>query len=287
MLLPVLYIILFRYVPMFGVQIAFKEFNVGQGIWASPWTGFDNFIRFFQSYQFSRVITNTIVLSFYSLIAGFPIPILFALCLNALRSLKFKKVAQMLTYIPHFISTVVLVSIVMQMLNPVMGIFGVIYSAIFNQTAPDLMSSPSSFAHIYVWSGIWQNVGWGTIIYMAALSNVDPELHEAAEIDGASRFKRCIHIDFPTILPTTVIMLILRSGHIMSVGFEKAFLMQNNLNLRASEVISTYVYKVGLVTGGGNFSYASAIGLFNSVINLMMIIFVNQVSRKVSETSLW
>ncbi len=287
MILPLVYVIMFRYVPMVGVQIAFKDFNVTQGIWGSPWTGFENFTRFFQSYQFTRVIANTILLSFYSLIAGFPMPIIFALCLNALRSQRFKKFSQMLTYIPHFISVVVLVSIVMQMLNPVLGVFGVVYTAIFNKTAPDLMAMPSAFPHVYVWSGIWQNMGWGTIIYMAALSNVDPELHEAAEIDGASRFRRCLHIDFPTILPTTVIMLILRSGNIMSVGFEKTFLMQNNLNLRSSEVISTYVYKVGLVTGGGNFSYASAIGLFNSVINLLMIVFVNQISKKVSETSLW
>lgn len=286
-LLPFIYLIMFKYVPMYGIQIAFKKFDPVKGIAGSPWVGFQNFTQFFTSYQFERVIKNTITLSFYSLISGFPMPVLLALCLNALRSAKYRKVVQMITYIPHFIAVVVMVSILRQVFNPVIGLFGILYQFLTGSTAPDLFGSAKAFAHLYVWSGVWQGMGWGTIVYIAALSNVDQELHEAAEIDGASRFKRVIHVDFPAIVPTIVIMLILRSGNIMSVGFEKAYLMQNNLNLNASEVISTYVYKVGLGAGNANFSYGAAIGLFNSVVNLMMITLVNYISNKVGETSLW
>lgn len=289
LLLPVIYIIVFAYVPMAGIQIAFKNFSARYGIWGSPWLGFDQFIKFFQSYMFSRVVINTLRLSVYSIVAGFPIPIIFALIVNSIRQQKFKKTLQTITYIPHFISTVVLVGMVLQILNPRIGLYGSLFSLLNNGASPsDLMGNVSTFPHIYIWSGVWQNFGWGSIIYVAALSGVSMDLHEAAEIDGASRFQRLIHIDFPSILPTVTIMLIMRTGQVMSIGFEKVYLMQNNLNLSASEIISTYVYKVGLSASGNmNFSYSTSIGLFNSVINLILILSVNYLAKKMSETSLW
>ena len=287
LLLPLIYILLFAYVPMTGLQLAFKKFSAPLGIWGSPWVGFDQFAKFFKSYMFNRVLTNTVRVSLYSLIAGFPIPILFALMLNSMRSYKYKKTIQLITYVPHFISMVVMVGMLLQMINPRIGIFGVIYTAVTGQEAPLLIGKPEAFSHLYVWSGIWQNLGWSSIIYIAALSGVDSELHEAAQIDGASRFQRVRFIDFPSILPTATIMLILNAGQIMNVGFEKVFLMQNNLNLRASEVISTYVYKVGLATSTQDFSYATAIGLFNSIINFVLIVFVNWASKRLSGNRLW
>ena len=289
LLLPIIYLILFKYVPMVGIQIAFKNFNARDGIWGSPWVGLKQFQNFFASYTFERVIGNTLRLSLYSILVGFPIPILFALILNSISQRKFKKTVQTVTYMPHFISVVVLVGIVLQILNPRIGLYGTLYSLLNNGASPpDPMGSATAFPHIYIWSGIWQNFGWGSIIYIAALSGVDMQLHEAAQIDGASRFQRVIHIDFPSILPTATIMLIMRTGHIMSIGFEKIYLMQNNLNLATSEIISTYVYKVGLSAGGNmNFSYSTAIDLFNSVVNLILIILVNYLAGKMSETSLW
>jgi len=273
---------------MLGAQIAFKNFNPSEGIWGSKWVGLANFSKFINSYMFSRVIKNTIVVSLYSLIAGFPIPIILALALNCLQNKKEKKVIQTILYMPHFVSVVVIVGMMTQMFNPVVGLYGHIYRIFFDGMPPDILSQPKAFPHLYVWSGIWQNMGWNSILYFAALSHVDPNLHESAMIDGASRFKRVIHVDIPAILPTIVIVFILNTGHIMNVGFEKAFLMQNNLNLVASEVISTYVYKVGLTgLGATNFSYATAIGLFNSVINLIILVIVNKIARKVGEISLW
>ena len=287
LLIPVGMLILFRYVPMYGVQIAFRKFQPRKGIWGSPWVGFAQFRKFFGSYMFSRVLTNTIKLSLYSLFASFPLPIILALMLNAMRNERHKKVIQTITYIPHFISTIVLVGMVLQVLNSRIGLYGTLYHKFTGSFPNDIFAVSTSFPHVYVWSGIWQNCGWSSIIYVAALSGVDQELHEAAQLDGASRFQRVIHIDFPTILPTMIIMLILSAGSIMSIGFEKVFLLQNNLNLSQSEVISTYTYKVGLVTDGGDFSYATAIGLFNSVVNMMMLIIVNTISRRLGDTSLW
>lgn len=289
MLLPVIvYFIIFKYIPMSGLAMAFKDFQIAKGIWDSPWVGLKNFKKFFQSYQFERVLWNTIKISIYSLAANFPLPIILALCLNALLNMKYKKFAQTLLYIPHFISTVVMVGMILQIFNIRVGLYGNIARLITGSTPTDILGSATTFPHLYVWSGVWQGMGWGSIIYIAALSNVDPALHEAAQIDGASRFQRCIHIDFPTILPTATILLIMNMGSVMGVGFEKVYLMQNPLNLRSSEVISTYVYKVSMAAGGGNdFSYGTAIGLFNSVVNLMLLIIVNAISRKVGETSLW
>ncbi|WP_223829447.1 ABC transporter permease [Paenibacillus arenilitoris] len=283
-LLPVAYLIIFKYVPMFGVQIAFKDFNVVQGIWGSDWVGMKHFTAFFESPNFWLTIRNTIGVSFYSLLAGFPIPILLALALNEVRTGKFKKSVQMVTYAPHFISTVVMVSIVMLMLTPHVGVVDRLF-AMFGAEMTNFMGVPEYFKSIYVWSGVWQEMGYASIVYIAALAGVDPALYEAARVDGASRWKKILHIDLPSLIPVTVIMLILSLGNIMGVGFEKIYLMQNPLNLSSSEVISTYVYKVGLV--GANFSFSSAVGLFNSVVNLILLVIVNFIARRVSENSLW
>lgn len=289
LLLPLAYLIVFKYIPMAGLQIAFRKYTPRQGLWDSQWVGWFQFNKFFGSYQFSRVLVNTLKLSFYSLLAGFPIPIIMALAMNSVRSTRYRSIIQNITYLPYFISTVVIVGILTQVFNTRVGMFSMLYRGITGASdVPDLLASASAFPHMYVWSGIWSETGWNTIIYMAALSAVDSQQHEAAVIDGASRFQRLIHVDFPAILPTITIMLILRCGQLMGIGFDKVYLMQNNLNLRASEVISTYVYKVGLSAEGGNdFSYATAIGFFNSVINLALLVCVNFISRKVSETSLW
>ena len=283
LLIPVAYILIFAYYPMLGIQIAFKKYSAVGGIWGSKWVGLANFQKFFKSYQFQRVLANTLRLSLYSLAFGFPVPILFALLANTVNSARYKKITQTIVNLPHFISVVVLVSMVNQVFGSRTGLYGL---ALTGSYPPDLFADANSFQHLYIWSGVWQNFGWNAIIYIAALTSVSPDLHEAAQIDGASRLQRVIHIDFPSILPTIVIMLILRVGQIMNIGFEKTFLMQNSLNLARSEVISTYVYKQGL-TGKTDFSYSTAINLFNSVINMVLITSVNWISRKVGETSLW
>lgn len=287
LLVPVIYILVFCYYPMTGIQLAFKKYDLNLGIWGSPWIGMDNFTKFFKSYYFKRVITNTIRLSLYSLIAGFPLPVIFALALNSMRNLKYKKFIQMVTYIPHFISIVVLVGMMLQIFNPRVGLIGVLWNAFGGTDAPDLFANENAFSHLYVWSGIWQSLGWNSIIYIAALSGVDSELHEAAQIDGASRFQRVLYVDFPVIVPTMIMLLILNAGSIMNVGFEKAYLMQNDLNLVKSEVISTYSYKVAFNSAIGDYGYSTAVGLFNSVINFFMLVVVNQISKKVSQQSLW
>jgi putative aldouronate transport system permease protein len=287
LLLPLAYLLIFRYYPMIGAQIAFRKFRASQGIWGSQWVGFANFIKFFRSYQFNRVLSNTLLLSMYQLIAGFPFPILFALLLNTVTVKSYKKVVQTITYLPYFISVVVLVGIMMQVFNPIVGFYGKMSLNLFGVYGKDLFGDAKYFPHLYVWSGVWQNMGWNSIIYLAALSTVSPELHEAGKIDGMNRFMRILYIDLPAILPTITVLLILNAGRIMSLGFEKVYLMQNSLNISRSEVISTYVYKVGLASGGGDFSYATAIGLFNSVVNLILIVAVNKVCRKTGGESLW
>jgi putative aldouronate transport system permease protein len=288
LLIPVIYIIVFSYIPMVGLQIAFRKFNYMGGIWGSPWVGFVNFRKFFHSDMFTRVIWNTLRISLYDIIAGFPFPIIFALCLNTIEHKRFKKFLQTVTYMPHFISVVVIVGMLMQIFHPLNGLYGIIAGAVTGSQAADLFGKPDAFPHLYVWSGIWQSFGWSSIIYVAALTSVPEELYEAARVDGASRFKMVLHVDIPALAPTITIMLILRLGSIMSLGFEKAWLMQNNLNLRTSELISTFVYKQGLAAGGPtDFSYAAAIGFFNSLINLALIILVNRLAKKLSETSLW
>jgi len=286
-LIPVAYIIIFRYIPMYGVQIAFRQFSFQKGIWGSPWVGLEQFRKYFTSPVFWQLLRNTLTLSLYSLFAVFPIPIVLALALNSITNAGYKKFIQMITYLPHFISVVVLVGMLYSLLNPRIGLYGVLFKTIAGTYPKDLLSNAKLFPHIFVWSGAWQNVGYNSIIFLAALSAVDPELHEAAMIDGASRFRRVLHIDLPAILPTIVILLILRCGSIMGVSYEKAFLMQNDLNRTTSQIISTYVYQVGLQSGTGNYSYAAAIGLFDSVVNLILLVLVNQISKRINDTSLW
>jgi putative aldouronate transport system permease protein len=289
LIIPIAYVIIFKYIPMAGIQLAFRKYSTLGGIWNSPWVGFANFKKFFNSYQFERIIVNTLRLSAYSIFAGFPVPIIFALMLNTVLHTRFKKAVQTITYMPHFISQVVLVGILMQLFNPTYGAFPSIIHALTGAAVGDIFASPIGTVHLYVWSGIWQGFGWGSIMYLAALTSVNPELHEAAEIDGASRFQRVVHIDFPSILPTITIMLILRMGSVMSIGFEKIFLMRNTLNLQMTEVISTYEYLrgIGSNTGGNDYSLSTTIGLFNSVINLILLATVNKLSSKLSDNSLW
>lgn len=285
-LVPLTYMIIFHYVPMYGVQIAFRNFVATKGFFASDWVGLKHFLRFFDSPLSGRIIVNTFVLSVYQLAAGFPIPILLALALNNTRQPRFKKTVQMVTYAPFFISTVVLVGMMFQFFSTKYGVVNHLISALGGDRIL-FMGRADLFRDMYVWSGVWQYAGWGTIIYLAALSTVDPELHEAAIIDGASRLRRMVSVDIPVILPTIIILLILDVGRIMTVGFEKVLLMQNATNLRASEIIQTYVYKIGLASSIPNFSYASAIGLFDSVINFILLVLVNRLARRITETSLW
>lgn len=286
LLLPLIWLVVFRYIPMYGVVIAFKDFNARLGILGSPWAGLKYFARYLDSFYFERTVFNTLGISFYQLFASFPIPIILALAMNSSMRRKFTKTVQFIVYMPYFISTVVMVGIVIEFLHPRVGIINTLLQTLGAQ-ARDYMAIPEYFKSIYVWSGVWQNAGWGTIIYLAALSSVDPELHEAATIDGASRFQRIVHIDFPGILPTATILLILNMGRLMQVGFEKVFLMQNALNLQSSEVVATYIYKVGLASDVPNFSYGAAVGLFLSVINLILIVSVNAVAKRIGQTSLW
>lgn len=275
---------IFAYIPIYGVQIAFKDFSARKGIWGSEWVGFEHFERFFNSPNFWELIWNTLSLSLYSLIAGFPIPIILALMLNSLRHKRYRKLVQTVTYAPNFISVVVMVGMILLFLSPRIGMVNNIIG-IFGIKPVNFMGEVNMWRHIYVWSGVWQTAGYGSIIYFAALSGISPELHEAATVDGATKLQRIWHIDIPGILPTATILLILSCGSILSVGFEKAFLMQNDLNLPVSEIISTYVYKMGLIRN--DMSFSSAIGLFNSVINAILLISVNAFSRKISDNSLW
>lgn len=277
-------IILFCYVPMYGIIIAFQDFDPIRGFSGSNWVGFDHFSRFFRSFQFSALLENTIGLSLYSIIAGFPCPIIFALMINETKNKRFSTFVQTVSYAPHFISTIVLVGMIMIFTSPRYGIINHIIT-LFGGKAIDFMAEPKWFKTLYVFSGIWQELGWNAIIYIAALSNVDTALHEAAKIDGASTLKRIIHIDLPGIMPIITIHLILSAGSVLGVGFEKAFLMQNTVNRSSSEVIATYVYKVGLL--GAEYSFSAAVGLFNSVVNFIVLVLVNQIAKKSSETSLW
>ncbi len=284
LLLPALiYVIIFNYAPLYGIQIAFKDYRTAKGILGSRWVGFRNFKDFFSSFYFWRLLRNTLSISVYSLIVGFPIPILLALIINELRG-KFKKFTQTILYAPHFISTVVLIGMIATMFSPSMGIVNTVLKAL-GLERHYFLADPIAFRHLYVWSGVWQNMGWSAIIYIAALSGVDPQLHEAASIDGATRLQRILHVNLPCILPTIIIMLIMSIGSIASVGYEKVYLLQNDLNIDVSEVISTYVYKRGIVQT--KYSFSTAVGLFNNVVNLVMLLIANTVSRKCSETSLF
>lgn len=284
LLIPMVWLIVFKYWPMYGVTIAFKKYKPLLGILDSPWVGFEYLVRFFQSYQFNRTVFNTVYLSMMSMIITFPIPIIFALLLNSVRSTRYKGVVENVTYMPHFISTVVMVGILRRIFDINTGMINNLVELIpgVNYTLNMFMGG-HNFRVLYILSGIWQSTGWGSIIYMAALSSVDPEQHEAATIDGASRLQRVLHVDIPAIIPTITVTLILRFGSVMGIGFDKAYLMQNDTNLVASEVIATYVYKAGLTsTANDAFSYATAIGLFNSGVNLFFVLLVNKIADKVN-----
>ena len=284
-LLPaVVFIGVFCYAPMYGVLMAFQDYSPGKGILGSPWVGLKWFRTFFELPRFWQIVKNTLVISLYQLVFSFPIPIILALILNYTPNQKLKKITQTATYAPHFISTVVLVGMMFVFFDPAAGIGTTILKG-FGMNNPQVLTDPASFPHLYVWSAIWQTTGWSSIIYIAALSGVSPELHEAAIADGASKLQRIIYIDIPMLIPTAVILLILNCGNIMNLGFEKVYLMQTAPNLSTSEVISTYVYKIGLQ--GQQYSYASAIGLFNNIINFTILILVNQIAGKTTENSLW
>ena len=285
LLIPtLLYLFIFNYIPMYGIQIAFRDFVSNKGILGSPWVGLKHFNCFFSSPQFASLLTNTVKLSLFSLLWGFPFPIILALMLNEVGSMRYKKLVQNITYVPYFISTVVLVSMINLFLSQQDGMLNQLI-ALLGGTKVDFLGKASYFRTIYIASGIWQGVGWSSIIYLAALSGVDIQLHEAAQIDGASRLQRIWHINVPCILPTATILFIMSCGQIMSVGYEKIYLMQNSLNMDVSEVISTYVYKTGLLNV--KYSYTTAIGLFNNVINVIILLVVNKIANKLSETSLF
>lgn len=278
LLLPAfVYLLIFRYGPMYGILMAFENFKPKQGILGSEWVGLEHFVRFFNYPEFWTLIKNTLAISLYSL-CTFPCAIILALLFNEIRGAKFKKTVQMITYAPYFLSTVVLCSLVILMVGRD-GPLGHLYAMVTGNSV-DLLTVPEYFSSIYVWSGVWQSTGWGTIIYLAALSGVSEDLVEAARIDGASRVKIMWHVHIPGIMPTIVIMFIMQVGNILTVGFEKIFLLQNDLNLSASNVLSTYTYQIGLI--GGQFSYSTAIGLFNNLANLIMLLLANRITKKIS-----
>ena len=280
----IILLIMFAYIPMLGLVIAFKDYSPANGIINSPWVGFKYFTQFFNSVQFGTTMMNTLKISIYSILVGFPLPILLALLCNQLRTGKFKKVFQVTTYLPHFISTMVMCGMIILFLSPNSGLIANIFKSL-GWTMPNLLSKPDSFAGVYVWSDVWQHIGWDSIIYLAALSAIDPTYYEAATMDGASRMQKILNIDLPLLLPTAMILLILRAGSLLSIGFEKVLLLQNPLNLAGSEVISTYVYKVGMLNF--QYSYSTAIGLFNTVVNLIILLSVNWFSKRYTKTGLF
>lgn len=283
LLLPMVWYLLFHYGPLYGLQIAFKNFNPARGIVGSDWAGFEHFLRFFNSYYFWRLLRNTLTINLLSLLVAFPIPILLALLINEIRNKAFSKWLQNITYIPHFISIVVVVGILTVMLST-KGPVNMLVQAL-GGSETRFLESAGWFKTVFIGSNIWQNMGWQSIIYIAALSGINPQLYEAAKMDGASRLRRIWHVSLPGITPIIVILLILDVGQFMNIGFEKILLLQNNLNLESSDVISTFVYTTGILKG--EYSYTAAIGLFNSVINLVLLLIVNGFARRTSETSLW
>ncbi len=287
MIIPVVaYFIIFSYVPMYGVTIAFKEYNVGLGIlkspWANPW--YKHFAQFFQSIYCWRLIRNTLLLNIYTLIFSFPVPILFAILLNEIRNIKLRRVMQTVSYMPHFLSTVIVVGILVNFLSLGDGIVNVFITKLGGKPI-DFIGSTRWFRTIYVASGIWQGFGWNSIIYLAAITSISVELYESARLDGCSRFKEIVYITLPSIAPTIIILLILRFGSMMSVGFEKVYLLYTPRTYEVADVISTYVYRAGLTNA--QFSFSTAVDFFNSVINLTLLLAVNRISRSVSETSLF
>lgn len=284
LLLPVIWYILFLYTPMYGIMIAFKDYRAARGIWGSEWIGLEHFKRFFSSFYFGRIVGNTLTINILSLLFGFPFPIFLALLLGELRNGKFRKVLQNVAYIPHFLSAVIVVSIMQLILNPNTGVYNMIRQW-FGLPVTNYFASVGAFKPMYIISGIWQNMGWDAILYIAALAGIDTTLYEAAPIDGAGRLQKIWHISLPGISSTITIMLLLRCGQIMNIGYEKVLLMQNSLNQASSDVISTYVYRVGILEG--NFDYSTAISLFNSVCNILLLLLANAIAKRVNGTSLW
>jgi putative aldouronate transport system permease protein len=284
MLVPVIaYYVIFHLQPIYGLQIAFKDFSAGLGIWDSPWVGFAHFERFFSSYYFGRLLSNTIEISLYALAVGFPLPILLALMLNEVRWLKLKKFIQNITYFPHFVSVIVVAGMINVFVSPE-GLINTIISWFGGEKA-SLLTNPAYFKTIYVISNVWQHTGWSAIIYIAALASINPELYEAATIDGADRWKKMMHVSLPGIFSTIVVLFILQIGSLLDVGFQKILLLQNPLNMEASDVISTYVYRTGILQG--NYSLSTAVGLFNTLINVTLLVTANTVIKRLTNNSLW
>lgn len=279
----ILYYLIFCYWPMFGLVIAFKQYEVGKGIFASEWVGFKHFIEFFKSMNFVRLMRNTLSISLYELVAGFPAPIIFALLLNEVKNAKFKKTVQTITYLPHFISLVVLCG----MITDFLATEGILTKllALFGAEKQNYLGLPECFQTIYVTTGIWQGIGWGSIVYLAALSGINPDLYEAAEVDGAGRFRKMIAITLPGIAPTIITMLILRLGRMLSIGYEKIILLYNPSTYETADVISSFVYRRGLGSSA-QYSFTAAVGMFQSVINLILLLISNYFSTKYSETGL-
>lgn len=285
LILPTLiYVLIFNYIPMYGLQIAFKDYNPSRGFADSPWIGFQYFIKFFKNYQFWPIMRNTLVLGFYGLIAGFFPPIILAILLHNTMCKKFKSFVQTISYAPHFISVVVMSGMIILMLSPSAGVINSIIAALGGEKI-SFMSNAKLFPHIYVWSGVWQGIGWSSIIYLSALAGADQQLYEAAKVDGANRLQRIIHLDIPTLLPTAIIMLIMNCGSIMSSNTQKVLLLQNSMNLSTSEIIGTFVHKSGMMNM--QYGYSSAVGLFQTIVNVIMLVSVNKISGRLSETSLW
>lgn len=285
LILPVLvYFVIFSFWPMYGVVIAFKNFKPNLGIMGSEWVGTKNFDKFFSSIHFERTLRNTLTISLYSLAVFFPFPIAFAIMMNDLKSAGFKRAVQTITYLPHFISMVVLCGMITLFFRNETGLINLLIQRIGGQSI-SFLNTPDYFKHVYVWTGVWQNLGWNTIIYMAALSGMDVQYLEAASIDGASKFQKIRYIILPFLMPTAILLLILESGNVMNVGFEKVFLLQNSLNMEKSDVIATLVYRKGIMEY--QYSFSAAVGLFNSVVNCIILLIVNGISRRVGETSLW
>lgn len=285
MILPAIIIVfVFNYIPMYGIQLAFREFDFTKGLTGGDWVGLKYFIQFIESHMFADLLRNTVVLSLTTIIVGFPAPIILALLINQIKWKRGKKVLQTTVYLPHFISIVVLVGLLNVLLSPNTGIVGHIMNA-FGFQDVNLLASTNTFVPVYVLSDVWQHVGWNSIIYLAALSSVDPQLYDSAKMDGANRWQIIRNVEIPAIIPTIIILLILNMGSIISTGFEKIFLMQNPLNLPVSEVIETYVYKIGIISN--QFSYAAAIGLFNTIINFALLLTMNYIAKRFSNISLW
>ena len=283
-ILPVIYYIVFHYIPMYGVQIAFKNFTAAEGIWGSQWIGFDHFKRFFNSYQFWPLLKNTLILSGSQILIGFPIPIILAIMFNQMKNVRFRKFVQTATYCPHFISIVVLIGMLNIFLSPNSGIINN-FLGLFGVDPVHYIGSAEWFRPIFIISGIWQHAGWSAIIYIAALAGISPDLYEAAQVDGANKWRVIKHIDLPGLVPTAVMMLILEVGKVMNIGFQKAFLLQNGTNILTSEIIPTYIYKVGFIDT--QYSYSAAISLFNNIVNIILLLAVNKMAQKTSENSLW